>query len=453
MKTTAVKSGTLFSAASRMDAPFYLNDAVAYYVGLGKCPYELTTVGAAAKDVFFGNIFSRCFVKDADHGVPYLRASEIQKSDLSGGGLFLSKKQASQLEYLRLKRDWILVTCSGTLGKCVYTDSRYEQFIGTHDLIRIVPDGGNVLPGVLYSFLASRFGFATLTHSQYGSVILHTNPEQIRAIRLPVFPKTLQRKVHERIVESLRLREEADAARCKAVAYFADYDVPKQPTVFSKKLSQLGFSFAAYNNNLDVDAIRANYAESFVPLSEIADEIFVPPLFKHIYLDKDNGHPFLTGREMTFQNIRYYRWLSPRGVKDIRNYTIEKGMLLLYKSGTTDGGMLGDVLIADDNLNGACLSDHVIRIKPKNKLLACWTYAFLKSSGGVKLLQTLATGTMIPFITPNRLSAVCIPSPNGDARRIESLVSEYIDKRARSNYLENEAIDMVEREIESWQEG
>ena len=59
---------------------------------------------------------------------------------------------------------------------------------------------------------------------------------------------------------------------------------------------------------------------------------------------------------------------------------------------------------------------------------------------------------MIPFITPNRLSAVCIPKPNGDAERIEALVSEYIDKHAKSNNLENEAIDMVEREIESWQE-
>lgn len=436
-----------------MDAPFYLNDAVAYYAGLEKCPYELTTVGEAAKDVFFGNIFSRCFVKDADHGVPYLRASEILKADLNGGGLFLSKKQVSQLEYLRLKRDWILVTCSGTLGKCVYADSRYEQFIGTHDLIRIVPAGRNVLPGVLYSFLTSRFGFATLTHSQYGSVILHTNPEQIRAIKLPVFPKTLQRKVHERIMESSRLREEADAACCKAVAYFADYDAPKQPTVFHKKLSQIGFSFAAYNNNKDVDAILEKYADRAVTIGDLAEKIFLPPLFKHIYLSKDNGHPFFTGREITFQNQRPYRWLSPLGVKDINDYTVRKGTLLIYKSGVIDGGMFGEVIMAGDNLDGAALSNHVMRVTLKSFSDACWMFAFLKSSAGFKLLQSLSIGTAIPEMTPQHVGALRIPVPDKNAVMIERFVTEYLSKRVKSNNLENEAIDMVEREIESWQEG
>ena len=453
MKTTAVKSAAMFSASSRMDAPFYLNDAVAYYAGLEKCPYELTTVGESAKDVFFGNIFSRCFVKDAEHGVPYLRASEIQKADLDSGGLFLSKKQAHQLDYLRLKRDWILVTCSGTLGKCVYADARYEEFIGTHDLIRIIPGGGRILPGVLYSFLASKFGFATLTHSQYGSVILHTNPDQVRTIQIPVFPEEVQKRVNRLVLDSAHLREEADAARREAVGYFAHYDVEKQPTCFSKRLSKIGFSFAAYNNNLDVDAIRAKYADDSATIDELSNGIFLPPLFKHIYLDHDNGHPFFTGREITFQNQRPYRWLSPLGVKDIDDYTVTKGTLLVYKSGVIDGGMYGDVRIVDDDLDGASLSNHVARITPKTFAEGCWMYAFLKSSAGFKLLQSLAIGTAIPEMTPKHIATVRIPRPNRDLGKIERLVSEYISKRVKSNNMENEAIGLVESEIARWQEG
>lgn len=452
MKAAAVRFKAGLTGTRRMDAPFFLNPAIAYVDGLSRCPYELTTVGDECNDVFFGNIFSRVFVKDEEHGVPYLRASEIQKADLSGGGLFLAHRQATALGYLRIKKGMILVTCSGTLGKCAYADSRYEAFIATHDLIRLVPQKNKLLPGVLYAFLAGRFGYASLTHSQYGSVILHTNPEQVKAIQIPVFPDDLQKRVHRLVSTSARMREEADAARCKAIDYFAHYDVEKQPTRFAKKLSQIGFSFAAYNNNLDVDAIRSKYADDSVTIGELANGIFAPPLFKHIYLDHDNGHPFFTGREMMNQNMRPYRWLSPLGVKDIEDYTIEKGMLLLYKSGTTDGSILGDVLIADDNFAGVCLSDHVIRIRMKNLESACWAYAFLKSPAGVKILQTLATGTMIPFITPDRIAALRIPRLNRDLGEIEQLVSEYISKRVKSNNLENEAIDLVESEIARWQE-
>ena len=80
-------------------------------------------------------------------------------------------------------------------------------------------------------------------------------------------------------------------------------------------------------------------------------------------------------------------------------------------------------------------------------------YAFLKTAAGFKLLQALNAGTAIPYMTPERLSTIRIPRPNKEASAIEKWVSEYIDKRAKSNNLENEAIDMVEREIESWQEG
>lgn len=453
MKIAAVRFGTGRVAARRMDAPFFLNDAKAYIDGLSRCPYNLTTVGEESKDVFFGNIFSRCFVKDAIHGVPYLRASEIQKADLSGGGLFLANRQAADLEYLRFKKGMILVTCSGTLGKCAYADSRYEDFIGTHDLIRIIPQKSNLLPGVLYAFLAGRFGFAMLTHSQYGSVILHTNPDQVRTIQIPVFPDELQKRVNRLVLDSARLREEADAARRDAVGYFAHYDVEKQPTCFSKRLSKIGFSFAAYNNNLDVDAIRAKYADDSVTIGELSNGIFLPPLFKHIYLDHDNGHPFFTGREITFQNQRPYRWLSPLGVRNIDDYTVTKGTLLVYKSGVIDGGMYGEVRIVDDNLDGASLSNHVARITPKTFSEGCWMYAFLKSSAGFKLLQSLAIGTAIPEMTPKHIATVRIPRPNRDLGKIERLVSEYISKRVKSNNMENEAIGLVESEIARWQEG
>ena len=432
-----------------MDAGFHLSDGVRARAKLTRSPYETISVGEATSDIFYGGRDKRVYVIDPAHGHPFLSASGMLKSDLSAMKL-VSKKLTPNFESTLVHKGWVLISRSGTVGRCVFSTGTHEGLAASEDVIRVVPNG-KMAVGFLYAFLASKFGYALLTQGTFGSVISHIEPDYIRSLQIPVFPETFQKRIHKLITESARLREEADAARKEAVGYFDHYDVAKQPTKFAKKLSEIGFSFAAYNNNLDVDAIREKYKDNSVSIAGLSTGIFLPPLFKHIYLEKDNGHPFFTGREITFQNQRVYRWLSPRGVNDIANYTVRKGTLLVYKSGVIDGGMYGSVIIADDNLDGACLSNHVARITPRTFSDACWMYAFLNSRAGFKLLQSLAIGTAIPEMTPTHIAALKIPSPNSDAKRIERLVSDYIAKRVQSNNLENEAIDAVEAEIESWQ--
>ena len=238
----------------------------------------------------------------------------------------------------------------------------------------------------------------------------------------------------------------------EAVEYFNyKYAIKdKLSTCYSKRLKSLNLGFAAYNNNLEVDDFIAKYEAESYKISDVSSSVFAPPLFKHIYLKKDNGYPFMTGSELTKFNMRYYRWLSPKGVKDIKDYVVKKGTLLLYKSGTTDGGILGNVFIADNKLDGCCLSDHVIRIVFNDDEMAYWAFAFLRSKGAIKMLQRLATGTMIPFITPERVSNMLIPAPDDNYDKIVELVSRYIDLNSKSKFLEIDAIEKVEQEIDSW---
>ena len=66
------------------------------------------------------------------------------------------------------------------------------------------------------------------------------------------------------------------------------------------------------------------------------------------------------------------------------------------------------------------------------------------------MLQRLATGTMIPFITPERLSHILIPNPDDNYERITTLIEKYIDLNSRSKECEDRAINMIETEIEKW---
>ena len=459
MKTTAVKSAAMFSASSRMDAPFYLNDAVAYYAGLEKCPYELTTVGKSAKDVFFGNIFSRCFVKDAEHGVPYLRASEIQKADLDSGGLFLSKKQAHQLDYLRLKRDWILVTCSGTLGKCVYADARYEKFIGTHDLIRIIPGGGRILPGVLYSFLASKFGFATLTHSQYGSVILHTNPDQVRTIQIPVFPEEVQKRVNRLVLDSAHLREEADAALKRAVGLF---ECKAGMAGLERKMRTGAVRFLAAKdakptNRFDahyrlgrqiLDAERANCPVKFVTIASVAKRIYIPDRGRRIYSRR--GVAFISTADMLYFNpLRSARTISNNN-PGLDSLIAQEDDILISRSGT-----VGNVVIADAGIDGVAVSDDSLRLVVDSDVVSpLYVFCFMRTEYAKSLMETAAYGSVIIHLNEAIIGAIEMPLFGGKV--YESIVAgirEYKEKLAQAALKENEAIGMIEREIESWQGG
>lgn len=451
MKTNIINTKSILPNSFRFDPSFHLSEAIILGKDLDNVPYEKISIKDTNSKVFLGNIFSRIFVKDKEHGIPYLAASDTVLADINTGR-FLSKKQSKELAYLMLKKDWIVITCSGTIGNVTYTNSTFENHIATHDLIRIVPNDEKILKGYLYAFLSSKYGYNQLTQSRFGGVVKHINADHVNGITLPLFPEPFQKEVDDLIQESARLREEATDALDQAISYFNDKYTIKEDTqkTFTLSLKELKLGFAAYNNNLEVDQFIDEYKSDSYELSEKTKRIFAPPLFKHIYLNKDNGYPFMTGSELTQFNLRYYRWLSPKGVKDINDYIVKKGTLLLYKSGTTDGGILGNVFIADNKLNGCCLSDHVIRIVFNDVKEAYWAFAFLRSKGATRMLKRLATGTMIPFITPERISRLRIPNPDDNFDAIVSLVEKYINLNSTSKENETKAIIMVEQEIEKW---
>ncbi len=434
----------------RFDSSYHLSDGVTVKCNIVASPYPLMLIGKAAERIFIGGRARRVYVKDRKHGVPFLSSSDILQADLENVKL-ASKKYTPNIEEMTLQKGWTLITRSGTIGNCAFANAKHAQKLASEHVIRLVPN--NMLKqGYIYAYLASKPGYSLLTQGTFGAVIQHIEPAFVASLPIPVLPEAFQQEVDNLIQESARLREEATDALDKAISYFnQEYPIKDRTSVcYTKKLKSLELGFAAYNNNIEVDGFIAKYDSNSLKIADITSSVFAPPLFKHIYLSQDNGYPFMTGSELTKFNMRYYRWLSPRGVKNIKDYVVKKGTLLLYKSGTTDGGILGNVFIADKKLDGCCLSDHVIRIVFNDDKMAYWAFAFLRSNGAIKMLQRLATGTMIPFITPERVSNMLIPAPDTCYEEIVELVSRYIDLNSKSKFLEIEAIEKVESEIASW---
>ncbi len=409
------------------------------------------TLSYYCSEIFTSGRNKRVYTK-AEFGDPFLSNSDASSSDPFNTCKYSSKKYGYD-ESALLKGGMILTGRVGAIGQTVFVPKYWEKYRtqGSDNIIRIVVKH-QFKNGFIYAYLASKIGNLSFWKHATGGVQPFITDKMVGQLPIPDFSGTFQQEVDNLVQEAARLRKEAADTLREAIDYFdSTFKINEEITkMFSLKLSQLRLGIAAYNNNIEVDEFIANYKENSIRLKDITSNIFAPPLFKHIYLNKDNGYPFMTGSELTQFNLRFYRWLSPRGVKDINDYVVKKGTLLLYKSGTIDGGILGNVFIADKKLDGCCLSDHVIRIVFNDEKMAYWSFAFLKSKGAIKMLQRLATGTMIPFITPDRIAELMIPAPNEKYAHIVDLVEKYINFNSQSKENETKAIEMVEQEIEKW---
>ena len=454
MQVSIAKSSWFNERGVRFDASFHLSSARKATQLFKNSSGPIQDLTSLTKHIYSGHRFKRYYVSNSENGIPFMGGSDMLKSDFVSLKL-ISKKLTKSINDLRLGKGWTLVTRSGTIGRTAYVREDFLDKVATEDVIRIIPDDKKIFPGFLYAFLSCKYGYALLTQSTYGGVIQHIEPHHIINLPVPHFSTKTQSLIHKLIEEASTLRVLSNNLLIRATKIFDDkffVDKKKYHVAFKKNILKFNFSWAGRNNDKVAELILEKIRkEKHFIMGEIADKIFSPPIFKHIYLDKNNGNPFYTGGELSQIYRPMYRFLSKRGVTNIDDYKINTGTILIYKSGPRDG-MLGQVFIADKTLNEACLSDHVIRIMIKNEKLSSWVFAFLKSSIGLRILHNIGTGSAILFITSDRLSQLPVPKPDDkDLNIVHELINEYLNNFSKACDLEKKAIQLVENEIDSWQ--
>lgn len=450
MKYNVVNTKNVHST-QRFDPSFHLSDAITLREKVENVPFEKVSIADATENVFLGNIFSRIFVKDAEHGIPYLAASDTVLANLDTGR-YLSKKQASILSYLMLKKDWIVVTCSGTIGNVTYTNSSFENHIATHDLIRIVPNDEKNLRGYLYAFLASKYGYNQLTQSQFGGVVKHINAEHVRNIKVPCFAEFFQEEVNDLVQEAARLRENASDALEYAIGYFDTlFLMPFKESCLGKVsskeiLTSINKRFEAsfhISEGKDIDKYIKEHYE-WKSLGEVCSNISRPDIFKRYYVKK--GITFLGGADIFLATPDSEKRLSSKKTANIEALMIKEGTILLPRSGT-----IGNVAWAHAGHAQKLASEHVIRITPNDILRAGYVYAFLASKYGKKLIQRYIFGSVIQHVEPPHLKL--IPVPIIDKKVMDDIhdkVMVYSSAMGKAIEYERKAITMVEQEIEKW---
>lgn len=445
MKFSSVRSKFVVSQM-RLDGSFHLSDGLEVRKLVSRSPYGTTEIKDVTSDIYCPGIFKRNYVKS---GIPFLGGGDIQKQDLDSGK-YLRKKNTPNYEILQIKKGWSLVTCGGTIGDAVFANNLLAKCWVSQHVMRVIPK--KIKEGMLYAYLASKYGKLLLTTNTYGSVIPTLNAGNIANLPIPRFQESFQREIDDLVQEAAKLRENASNALEYAIGYFDTlFLMPFKESCLGKVsskeiLTSINKRFEAsfhISEGKDIDKYIKEHYE-WKSLGEVCSNISRPDIFKRYYVKK--GITFLGGADIFLATPDSEKRLSPKKTANIGALMIKEGTILLPRSGT-----IGNVAWAHAGHAQKLASEHVIRITPNDILRAGYVYAFLASKYGKKLIQRYIFGSVIQHVEPPHLKL--IPVPIIDKKVMDDIhdkVMVYSSAMGKAIKYERKAITMVEQEIEKW---
>jgi type I restriction enzyme S subunit len=167
--------------------------------------------------------FKRPYVKNSDDGIPLLQGTHIPQ--IKPFDIKYIWKQMKNLSAYIVKKNWILATSSGTIGRLSLVSDYWDNWAATNHLLRIISDENKIHPGYLTAFLLSIYGQSQFQRLIYGMVvdeigeagnlfddILILKPNDI----------TIENKIGSMVVESYNKRDQANKIENETIKMLED---------------------------------------------------------------------------------------------------------------------------------------------------------------------------------------------------------------------------------------
>jgi restriction endonuclease S subunit len=390
------------------------------------------------------------------------------KSDINSGK-YISRKQAVGLQNLLLKEGWILITCSGTLGNVIYTNRLFKERIATHDIIRVIPKNKDIKEGFLYAYLSSKYGYALITQSSYGGVVKHIEPHHIANLPVPIFPSEKQQKIHELITQSSELRVEAGELIEEATNNFQHYN----KLIFERNLlgvfeKETKNTFIVNRSDFITSSLKArNYSYRAKQLMQIFEthegsylekylaepfQMGVRASFKRIAAANFKGHDIISQGDIHKQNPKIFKQVKIK--KNNLKGRAQRATIIMPSAGTLgENEVFTRPLLVRNNFEGKLLSEVIGVFNCRTEEDAAYLYIFLNLKASFRILRAMVYGTNLLYPNWELLKKIKVPICKEPGRsEISKKVIKAFDLRAEANIKENQAIKLVEKEIEQWQQ-
>lgn len=467
MKVSTINIKNVRSARLRTDASYHLSEGQIVQNDIVSSPYPLMQIKDVSNDIFIGNRAKRIYVSSIEHGIPFLSSSDILKGDLEHVKL-ASKKYTPEIDRMLLQKGWTLISRSGTIGNCAFANAKHAQKLASEHVIRLVPN--NILRGgLVYAYLASKYGHSLLTQGTFGAVIQHIEPDFVGSLPIPHFPETFQEEVDDLMQEASRLREEAtdelneaekilkEAAKLRDLTpkdydYYGLNNSGRKVSCFVRKRKDIDTTtINAFNHSERIRNTKASITCPTVPLKEVllGGDTFSSNSCPSIEVKPEHGVMFINQKDI-FDNIVKGKWISKRNIS--LDKLVEYGEVIVACDGTLgENELFCRALFANEDLQGALISTHFIRMKTNEKVPSGYLYIWLNSDYGFRFIRNCQAGTKLCHPIPKMFLEIPVPVVEKETmEEIDKLVKDAYTKRYLANCNERKAISLVEQEIESW---
>lgn len=456
MKTLSVKHQWLGESDLRLDASYHLSDGKQNRTKINNSPLGNWLLREVTNKIFYGGRSKRVYVNNEDAGLPFMGSSDMLKIDLSSLKL-ISKKLTQKINDLLLQEGWTLISRSGTIGNTTYVTSEFEGKAASEHIIRVVPNK-KIKNGFLYSFLSSKYGYSLMTQGTFGAVIQHIEPEYLSNLPIPVFPDSKQQEIHDLIVEASRLRVEGNRLLREAIGLiesrvYESIGETKNIQFSSRNIQRIN-SFgcrldAPFNCSIGRDIFDKIKSGANKSISDVA-KVFHPILFgkKNLRGTPSKGNALYKSSSMMRLKPETDFWLSLRKVDSYSKLQVMEGWVLVSRTGT-----VGNVVRIGQAMHESFVDDHMIRVAPYDGYEGL-VFCYLKSFYGQKLIEFQKYGSVQEVINSHAIGQIPIHKSLleenllGSINGIVNKSSENFDVAFKK---ESRAIDLVEKEIESWQ--
>ena len=471
MKVLRAKSSWFKDRDVRLDASFHLSDGRITKVKLDKCPYSISRLEDITNGIFNGARFKRYYVEDFDKGIPFMGSSDMLKANLNGLKL-LSKKLSKNLSDLFIKKNWILVSCSGTIGNTVFTNDDFAGKTASQHIMRIVPNEDEIKPGYLYSYLSSKYGYALLTQGTYGAVIQHIEPQHIVDLPIPMLPQPKQQEIHSLIESASDLRVEANKLLIKSqfilkenavlkdlsnedYEYFGTHSADRNISFFKRNIREISaLSINAFNYSKRIESLENKVKNgNWKSLVDCLDEncFFSTGSFKRLELDSSTAIKLINQSDI-FDIKKQGKKIAKSFVK--ADNLVEYGEVLIAGVGTLgENETFCRAIFANEELEGQLIAGEFIRMKTNNEIPSGYLYCWLSTDYGFRFIRRTQTGTKLCRPIQELLKRIPVPILDDELMlEIDIAVKQAHTWQYEALNKEIQAISIVEKEIESWQE-
>ncbi|MDV3795553.1 hypothetical protein CMT44_00725 [Elizabethkingia anophelis] len=448
MKVSKIKSNFIFEDI-RLNAGYFLNEDALNSMKLESNRNRCISLGQVA-NVWNPPIFKRQFCEKTERSIPYCQSSDVTNL-LEGSDVYIYKEQALKVNSV-VKENQILVTGFGTIGNTRLVNELSSGISYANNVCRI--EANEKLPfGYIYAFLTSKYGRSQLNKNASGSVVRYIEAPGIKKTLIPILSAEKQQQIHQLIVEASELRVEANRLLNEAIIAIEG----KCPNINNEKMYSIKIRerffhskrLEANYNSKSIDKFYSELSKNEIELKSIAElsqSVFTPNIFKRIRTENpETGIPFLSGSELLQQYPRFQNYLS-KGMKNIENYVLKDGWLAIQ-----DAGTIGYLSYIHKYLDGVTATNNLIRIIPSEDNYNYYIYAFLKSDVGQKLLKFLEFGSVQKHIDNHQISNFKIPIFKDVFENISRNVENAMNCFSDACFKENQAIALIEKEIDLWQ--